>query len=472
MHFTLSLLALAGAATAQIRGFNYGALYADNRARMLSDWEADFRAAQELPGVGAFTSARLFTMVQGYSQSDIISALPAAVATNTSLLLGLWCSGGDAAFQNEITALRAAVQQYGEQLQGKILGISIGSEDLYRISPTGIENESGPGAGPQQLVNYVSQAREAIQGTAWADVPIGHVDTWTAYVNASNNPLIEALDFLGVDAYPYFETVNENSIENAEGLFFDAYDATVGASMGKPVWVTETGWPVTGPRSGAATSGTENAEKYWKAVACKLLGKTNTFWYQLNDGADQEVSFKVIPADRRAPLYDLSCEGADTTQPTASASGSRSATQAAATATGSSATSGGAAAGTPNDDAQNAAQSGASSGSGSSSSGSGSSSSGSGSSSSGSSFSSSGSGSSSSGSSSGSSSSGQQGTSSGSGSSYQPAAGNNATQGNTTYTGPSYTGSNPSSYTGGASAMVGSAASAMVLAAAAAVAFL
>lgn len=176
MHFTLSLLALAGAATAQIRGFNYGALYADNRARMLSDWEADFRAAQELPGVGAFTSARLFTMVQGYSQSDIISALPAAVATNTSLLLGLWCSGGDAAFQNEITALRAAVQQYGEQLQGKILGISIGSEDLYRISPTGIENESGPGAGPQQLVNYVSQAREAIQGTAWADV-------------VSNNPI-------------------------------------------------------------------------------------------------------------------------------------------------------------------------------------------------------------------------------------------------------------------------------------------
>lgn len=54
-------------------------------------------------------------------------------------------------------------------------------------------------------------------------------------MNTTNNPLIEALDWVGVDAYPYFQTVNQNSIENAEGLFFDAYDATVGASMGKPV---------------------------------------------------------------------------------------------------------------------------------------------------------------------------------------------------------------------------------------------
>ena len=304
---TLSLLALAGSAAAQVRGFNYGALYADNRARQLADWEADFRAAQDLPGVGGFNSARLVTMIQGYSQTDIISALPAAVSTNTSLLLGLWCSGGDEAFNNELTALRNAIEQYGDQLKDSIIGISIGSEDLYRISPTGIENESGPGAQPDQLVGYIQRARDVLQGTAWADVQIGHVDTWTAYVNGSNNAVIEALDWVGVDAYPYFQTVNENSIQNAQQLFFDALQATEGAAQGKPVWVTETGWPVTGPQSGLASSGTENAEQYWKAVACRLLGNVNTWWYQLNDGADQEVSFKVINPDRGAPLYDLSC---------------------------------------------------------------------------------------------------------------------------------------------------------------------
>ncbi|USW57571.1 Putative glycoside hydrolase superfamily [Septoria linicola] len=327
---TLSLLALAGSAAAQVRGFNYGALYADNRARQLADWEADFRAAQNLPGVGGFTSARLFTMIQGYSDNEVISALPAAVSTNTSLLLGLWCSAGQDAFNQELAALRTAIQQYGDQLADSIIGISIGSEDLYRISPTGIENESGPGAEPQQLVSYIQQAREVLQGTVWADKQIGHVDTWTAYVNGSNNAVVEALDWVGVDAYPYFQTVNENSIENAEGLFFDAYNATVGAAQGKPVWVAETGWPVTGPQSGLATSGTENAETYWKDVACRLLGNVNTWWYQLNDGADQEVSFKIIGADRGAPLYDLSCpanNGDDSNdRATSTSSGSSSAT--------------------------------------------------------------------------------------------------------------------------------------------------
>lgn len=192
MHSTLSLLALAGTAAAQIRGFNYGALYADNRARMQADWEADFKAAQELPGVGGFTSARLFTMIQGYSTgSDIISALPAAVSTNTSLLLGMWCSGGDQAFQNELDALRSAIEQYGEQLNDKILGISIGSEDLYRISPTGIENKSGPGAGPQQLVDYISRAREVLQGTVWADKVSANTSAISTMFRAGTKALLE-----------------------------------------------------------------------------------------------------------------------------------------------------------------------------------------------------------------------------------------------------------------------------------------
>lgn len=172
---SLSLLALAGAASAQVRGFNYGALYANSVARQQADFEADFRAAQELPGVGGFTSARLFTMVQGYSTNTVISALPAAISTNTSLLLGIWCSAGQEAFNQELAALRTAISQYGEQLSDSIIGISVGSEDLYRISPTGIENESGSGAGPEQLVSYISQVRDVLSGTVWADKQIGHV---------------------------------------------------------------------------------------------------------------------------------------------------------------------------------------------------------------------------------------------------------------------------------------------------------
>ena len=46
---------------------------------------------------------------QGGTTSDVISAIPAAISTKTSLLLGLWASGGDVGFANELTALKAAI---------------------------------------------------------------------------------------------------------------------------------------------------------------------------------------------------------------------------------------------------------------------------------------------------------------------------------------------------------------------------
>lgn len=177
MHF-LSLLALAGGAAAQLRGFNYGALLNTGAARVQQDFENEFNRAANLTGTSGFTSARLFTMIQGGTASDISSAIPAAIATNTKLLLGLWGSGGQAGFDNEITALKNAIALHGTKFTDLIVGISVGSEDLYRITPTGIENKSGAGASPDELVSYIGQTRAAIAGTAASGKSIGHVDTW------------------------------------------------------------------------------------------------------------------------------------------------------------------------------------------------------------------------------------------------------------------------------------------------------
>ncbi|KAF7193068.1 putative glucan endo-1,3-beta-glucosidase eglC [Pseudocercospora fuligena] len=320
---SLSLLTLASSASAAVHGFNYGALYADQSARTQQDFEADFNAAKNLPGSHGFSSARLFTMIQGYTTNTVISAIPAAIATNTTLLLGLWASAGPDAFNQEITALRNAINQYGTSFTDLIVGISVGSEDLYRVSPTGIENDSGPGSSPDQLVGYISQVRDTIRGTAASGKSVGHVDTWTAYTNSSNAALINAVDWLGMDGYPYYQTVNANGIENAESLFFQSYDATVAVAQGKPVWVTETGWPVSGPQSGQATASVANAGTYFKNVGCRLLnGDYNIWWYQLNDGqTDQSAtSFRVINADRGSPLYDLSCSATASSSSTQAAS--------------------------------------------------------------------------------------------------------------------------------------------------------
>lgn len=74
-------------------------------------------------------------------------------------------------------ALRFAIDNFGEELSSRVAGISIGSEDLYRNSPTGILNESGIGADPDQLVDYIRQVRELIEGTVLSEASLGHVDT-------------------------------------------------------------------------------------------------------------------------------------------------------------------------------------------------------------------------------------------------------------------------------------------------------
>lgn len=249
--FASSLLALAtamGAASAQVyQGFNYGSVFTDGSAITQPDYENEFSTAQRLVGTSGFTSARLFTMIQAGTSDTPTHAIPAAITTKTSLLLGLFLNSDQAVFDNELAALRSAISTYGQDFIDLVAGISVGSEDLYRISPIGIENNSGAGIEPAEVADYIGQVRSLIAGTAASGKVVGHVDTWTAWVNSSNDAVISACDFIGMDAYPYFQNTMSNSIDSGEALFFDAYNSTVAVAGGKPVWVTETGWPVSGP---------------------------------------------------------------------------------------------------------------------------------------------------------------------------------------------------------------------------------
>jgi glucan endo-1,3-beta-D-glucosidase len=190
--YTLALAAGASSASATIyQGFNYGAG---------TDFATEFALAKSLVGTsGAFTSARLYTTIEQNTATNPSSAIPAAIQQDVSLLLGIWGSGGQATVDNEITALKNAIAQYGSEFTSRVVGISVGSEDLYRESPTGIEAMAGIGANPADIVNYINQVRSAIAGTGLSSVPVGHVDTWTAWVNGSNSAVVGASDFLGMD---------------------------------------------------------------------------------------------------------------------------------------------------------------------------------------------------------------------------------------------------------------------------------
>lgn len=180
---------------------------------------------------------------------------------------------------------------------------------------------------------------------------IGHVDTWTAWVNSSNNAVAAASDFIGMDAYPYFQNTMANSIETGASLFNDALDATRAAVGGKPVWITETGWPVSGKTENQAIPNTDNAKTYWDQVGCPLFGNVNTWWFTQQDSAPvtPNPSFGIVGSTlSTTPLFDLSCSGVSSSSSassavagsssTASASGSASASGESATATASGST--------------------------------------------------------------------------------------------------------------------------------------
>lgn len=285
------------------KGFNYGAGI---------DFLTSFRTAQTLVGTSAFNSARLYTMIENGTVNSPTSAIPAAIATNTSLLLGLYCSAGQRAFENETIALTAAITVYGQRFVDLIAGVSVGSEDLYRSSPIGIQNDSPPGDTVANLTSYIKQTRNVLQTTnngIASSVPIGHVDTWQIWQSYPNiSALISAIDFMGVDAYPYWQKNDTNTPDNGRALFDQAYQATLAAAGNVPVWITETGWPTSGGAFGDAVPNPANAQRFWYEVGCgELFDRVNTWWYTLSD-APQIPGFGITDSiSNTTAMFDLSC---------------------------------------------------------------------------------------------------------------------------------------------------------------------
>ncbi|KAI0414347.1 GPI-anchored cell wall beta-1,3-endoglucanase EglC [Xylaria grammica] len=317
MRFSSAVAALAAAvgivdaaaspANTGLKGFNYGAFFLNQQAKVQSDFAYEFNRAKSLPGTSGWTSARLYTMVQWGTKSDVVQAIPAAIDTNTKLLLGLWISGGTQALDNEIAALKAAISKYGTKFTNLVIGLSVGSEDLYRDAAGEV------GTSAAYLVSSIKKVRTALAGTALANVPIGHVDTYDSFLNGTNKAVIPAVDWIGFDGYPYWESTKANSISDAMTRFYDGYDKTVKLAGSKPVWVTETGWPVTGKKNNLAVANAANARVYWQKIACSLIQKkVNLFWYGLQESQWGTASpdFGIYGAGdlgTLSPRYSLTC---------------------------------------------------------------------------------------------------------------------------------------------------------------------
>lgn len=104
-----------------------------------------------------------------------------------------------------------------------------------------------------ELIEYIERAREMVPG-----VTVGYVD---AYFLFEDHPTVTAAcDIVLANCYPYWEGC---PAEHALLYMKEMHRRALRAARGKPVIISETGWPNTGSSFEGATPTAENAIKYF-----------------------------------------------------------------------------------------------------------------------------------------------------------------------------------------------------------------
>lgn len=105
----------------------------------------------------------------------------------------------------------------------------------------------------EELIAFINKVKQAVPG-----IPVGYVD---AYFEFEVKPRItSACDVVLANCYPYWEGCH---IDYSLLYMKEMYHKAVRAAQGKPVIISETGWPSQGSNFAAAMPSEENFIKYF-----------------------------------------------------------------------------------------------------------------------------------------------------------------------------------------------------------------
>jgi len=161
---------------------------------------------------------------------------PIARELGFKTLVGAWLGKDQAKNCKEIDALVQLARQ------GLVDIAAVGNEVLYRDDLS-----------EEQLLRYIAEVAEQIPET-----PVGYVDAYYEFVERPC--LVQACDLVLCNCYPFWEgTAFEHALEHMRHM----HQLAVTAARGKPVIITETGWPSQGEGQGAARASRRNAMEYF-----------------------------------------------------------------------------------------------------------------------------------------------------------------------------------------------------------------
>ena len=174
---------------------------------------------------------RTFSCTEG---NEFIAQIAHEMGIKT--LVGAWLGDDLEKNEAEIAGLIALCKE------GVVDVAAVGNEVLYR------EDLEAP-----ELVKYIERVKAEVSG-----VPVGYVD---AYYEFTDHPEVsDVCDVILANCYPYWEgCALDYSLMYMKQMYMEAKIA----GKGKPVLITETGWPSSGQSIGGAHASFENSLKYF-----------------------------------------------------------------------------------------------------------------------------------------------------------------------------------------------------------------
>lgn len=135
--------------------------------------------------------------------------------------------------------------------------IDLAKSGLVDIAAVGNEVLLRDELSKEELLGYIRKVKEALP-----EIPVGCVDTY--YQFHEHADLVDACDVILANCYPFWEGCH---IDHAPQYLEKMYEVTREAAKGKPVLITETGWPNHGMNhTTSAEPSPENAMKYFATV--------------------------------------------------------------------------------------------------------------------------------------------------------------------------------------------------------------
>jgi len=175
--------------------------------------------------------------VRSFSCTEGNEHIPKAAHQNKlKTMVGAWIGDDKAQNEKELTAL-----------------IKLGKSGLVDIAVVGNESLMREELTEEELITYINRVKEALPG-----IPVGYVDAYYQFVERSQ--LIDACDVILVNCYPFWEGCN---IDQSATYLKQMYAVTQQVANGKPVIITETGWPNQGDTLKSAIPTEINAMKYF-----------------------------------------------------------------------------------------------------------------------------------------------------------------------------------------------------------------